>query len=71
MSRNCDRCAYCDFATTRLDKLKDHELKLHHKGSPPGKRLKIADYRGTYAYEYELTRYDYHGTYAHEYELAR
>ena len=37
------QCDQCDFSTTRFDKLKEHMLKLHGMGSPPEKRVRIAD----------------------------
>lgn len=36
-------CNECDFSTTRFDKLKEHMLKLHGMGSPPEKRVRVAD----------------------------
>ena len=37
------RCNACDFASTRYDKLKEHQLKLHGFGTPPEKRVRISD----------------------------
>lgn len=37
------RCFQCDFASTRYDKLKEHQLKLHGFGTPPEKRVRISD----------------------------
>ena len=36
-------CDQCDFSTTRFDKLKEHMLKMHGMGSPPEKRVRVAD----------------------------
>ena len=36
-------CSKCEYATTRFDKLKDHELKAHGIGTPPEKRMRISD----------------------------
>ena len=36
-------CSKCEYASTRFDKLKEHELKAHGIGTPPEKRLRVAD----------------------------
>ncbi len=36
-------CSRCEYASTRFDKLKEHELKAHGIGTPPEKRMRVAD----------------------------
>lgn len=35
----CDRC---QFHTTRVDKLREHQLRQHGIGTPPEKRLRVS-----------------------------
>ena len=36
-------CSKCEYATTRYDKLKEHQLKAHGIGTPPEKRMRVSD----------------------------
>ena len=36
-------CSKCEYASTRYDKLKEHELKAHGIGTPPEKRMRVSD----------------------------
>ena len=36
-------CSRCEYATTRFDKLKEHQLKAHGIGTPPEKRMRVSD----------------------------
>jgi hypothetical protein len=36
-------CSHCDFTSPRIDKLKEHLLKVHGVGTPPERRVRVTD----------------------------